>query len=688
MRTQPSRRSRPPRRLHRLALVTIATAATAGLSSTASAAVLSTSITSPTPNQVVDADFNGISIDGSGPPVLPTMRVTGTATTDGAGPNAVIVGVVIPMKLLGTMLPIGTSEPVEVAADGSFAADVPVPPINARVVAVPADLGSSDPVEDAVLDGVGPYRAVPVLGGGSITGELPGLGTLSLGIRGQQHGFGVIAPAGFASLGGMPFTIGALGGVTSGAYGDVSGDVGLSFMGAGGITDQYNDARGGLMVDGVRGYLRDHIPVGADELPAPTVRRTVERETGGQTIVATQPVYVAVDPTEDPDSGLVAGGYRASGLELERTTIQGYHGRQISVSDRFRSTDGAAHRIDVLYSEGLSLLPYNGRSPDVGCLPIVPCSDDDYDGLAAGPFAVSSPLAGAVAPLADPEPPTIPSFEPPAFRIPWETGDRWESRSHADPLTAPSTATATIYTRVPSAARLIGALALLGGSSATAPPITSTYGAITFGTRPDAGLFVSDPLTIGALLGGVSTQFVARFVRNVPAGGHTAITQVYSTGMAPTEVEALAAKAEQALAPKVIVDLPPAPPLPPVAPPAPPAPPATRKAPRKLTTSSSLKRTKKGRYRFRFRGRLALPSGVKRSACRAGGRVTVQIKAGRNTISTRRAKLNRTCRYSVRVTFRSAKRFGKRKRLTVVTKWSGNRTLAAKPAKRFRVRVR
>jgi hypothetical protein len=675
-------------------VVAVAAAATAGLSSTASAAVLSTSITSPTPNQVVDGDYREVIVDSDAPPELPTMRVTGAATTDGSGPNAVVVAVVVPMKLLGTMLPIGGSEPVDVAADGGFAADVPIPPINAQVVAVPADLASTVPLEDAVLDNAGPYRAVPVLGGGAMSGELPGLGSLSLSIRGQQQGFGVIGPAGFASLDGALFTIGALGGVTSGAYGGVSGDVGLSFMGAGGISDQYNDARGGLMVDGVRGYLRDHIPVGSDELPLPTVRRTVEGQTGGQTIVQTQPIYVAVDPTEDPDSGLLAGGYRASGLELERTTTQGHHGRQVSVSDRFRSTDGAAHRIDVLYAEGLNLLPYNGRTPFEGCLPIVPCSDDSEGPLplAAGPFAVSNPLAGGVSLLAEPEPPTEPSFEPPAFRIPWETGDRWESRSHADALTAPTTATSTIYTRLPSAARLLGALASIdGGPSAATPPITSTYGAITFGTRPDAGLFVSDPLTIGAMLGGVSTQFVARFVRSVPAGGETLITQAYSTGMARSEVEALAAAAERALTPTVIADLPPTPPgRPPVAPPAPPTPPAARKAPRKLTTSSSLERTQKGRYRFRFRfrGRLALPPGVPRSACRAGGTVTVQIKAGRNTISTRRARLSRTCRYTVRVNFRSAKRFGNRKRLTVVITWSGNRMLVAKPAKRFTVRVR
>ncbi len=709
--TTRSRRRHPRRSIRTLTLLTIATAASAtSFAATAHAeplgAVTGTSITSPAPNAVVDADYSQVSFDEQvGELNVPTVRVTGTATTTGPGPHEVRVGVVIPLALFGTLLPLGPGETATVAEDGSFSADVPTPPINARIVAFPEDLQSSGPIEDAVLDGIGPYQAVPVLGGGSISGELPVVGEipgsapgLSLGIRGQRNGFAVIAPAGFASLGGAPITFGALGGVTSGAYGDVSGDVGLSFMGTGGISDQYNDARGGVMVDGVRGYLRDHIPVGSDELPASTSQRTVDQQTGGQTIVQTQPVYVAKDPTEYPDAvPPLEGGYRPSGLELQRTTVQDHDGRQVSVTDRFRSADGRAHKIDLLYAEGLNILPYNGRSPlgGGGGAPcgLIPCDlDEPFSGsspqAATGPFSVVPPRGGSVSPLADPDEldePTFPAFEMPAFRIPWETGGAWEPRSHADPLTAPSTPTSTVYTRLPSAARLIGSVLFGSGGGFTPPAITSTYGAITFGTRPDSGLFVSDPYTIGLLLGGRSTQFVARFVRDVPAGGDTTIAQVYSTGTTPAEVEALAAAAEQRLAPAA----PPVPPSPaPIAPPAPPTTPAARKAPRSLSATSRLQRTKSGQVRLRFTGRLALPSGVSRSACRTGGTVSVQIKAGSNTISTRRVKLDRNCRYTVRVNFRSAKRFGKRTRLSVTVRWSGNPQLTAKAAKRFTVKVR
>lgn len=715
MQHHPATRARRSRRraLRTSALLAIATAASAtALTAPANAVVTSTSITSHAPNAVIDADYGRIDVTAPETHALQTIRVTGKATTTGAGPHLVRVGVVIPLTLFNNTLPIAFSDEVEVAADGTFSATVMAPPINARLVALPEELTDANALQAALVDGTGPFKWTPVLGGFAVAGEAPGIGSLSLAIRGQEHGFGLVAPPGIPSfggtglpLGGMAVSIGALGGVTSGAYGDTAGDVGLSFMGAGGITDQYNDARGGLTVDGTRAYLRDHIPLSADELPLPAASRSVNYENGGQVVVHTQPIYVAANPADDPDAAPLPGGYRPSGLVLERTTVQDHDGRQISVVDRFRSTDGAAHRVDVLYSEGLNLLAYNGRSPDIGCIPIVTACDDDYDldfsPLLTGPASDAGPFASVLSAGIDDDvsllaEPTFPTFDPPAFRIPWETGNTWERRSHAEPLSAPATPTSTIYTRLPSAGRLLAAAlraASGGGGSLMFPmpevPVTSTYGAITFGTRPDSGLFVSDPYTIGLLLGGVSTQFVARFVRDVPAGGLTEISQVYSTGTTPAEVETLAAQAEQRLLP---IFVPPIPgPTPPLAPPAPaPAPQESpRKTPRKLTTSSSLKRTKRGEYRFRFRGGLTLPSGVSRSACRAGGgTVMVQIKAGRNTISTRRVKLSRTCRYDVRINFRSAKRFGNRKRLTVVTKWSGNRALAAKPAKRFTVKVR
>lgn len=678
-------------RLHTLALLTFATAATAGLSSTATAAVTGTSITSPTSYQVLDANLGQFTLDPETTPEFPEYpqtHVTGTATTSGADDNAVQVFVVIPLKRLGGMMPIipiDISEPIPVGPDGSFAVDVNTPPINSRIVALPVDVGSEEQALPAFFDEGGPFRPTTVLGGIAASASLPGLGNFSLALRGQRQGFGLIAPAGFADFGveGSPISsFGALGGVTSGVIGSAEGDFALNFLGAAGISSRYNAARGGLTVNGARAYLRDHIPVGTDVLPAPTMERKVDFQTGGQTVVQTQDVYLAADAADNPNIVPLEGGYRASGLQLQRTSVQDHDGRQISVTDRFRSTNGAAHKIDVLYAEGLTILPYDAYSLFGGGGCGIVCLGPQFEGPLAGlnPASLSS-----LAPLDESEDPEFPTFEPPAFRIPWETGAQWETRSHADAMTAPSTATSTVFTRLPNASALFGAFLNFGEEGET-PAIPSTYGAITYGTRPDAGLFLADPLTIGMILGGTSTQYVSRFVRNVPAGGDTTIAQVYSTGTTQAEVEALAAAAEKRLAPAAPA---PTPTPTPVAPPAPPTPAVARKAPSKLSTASKLQRTKSGQYRFRFTGRLTLPSGVAKSACRAGGgTVTLQIKAGANTISTRRVKLDRNCKYAVRINFRSRARFGNRTRLTVIAKWSGNRVLGPKPAKRFTVRVR
>jgi len=91
---------------------------------------------------------------------------------------------------------------------------------------------------------------------------------------------------------------------------------------------------------------------------------------------------------------------------------------------------------------------------------------------------------------------------------------------------------------------------------------------------------------------------------------------------------------------------------------------------------------------LRTRGRLILPRGVRRAAgCR--GRVSVQVKARKRTISTRRAVVRRkTCRFSSKVRFRHPRRFGKAKRLTVRVRYGGSAVLAPAKARVRRVRIR
>jgi len=91
---------------------------------------------------------------------------------------------------------------------------------------------------------------------------------------------------------------------------------------------------------------------------------------------------------------------------------------------------------------------------------------------------------------------------------------------------------------------------------------------------------------------------------------------------------------------------------------------------------------------LRTSGRLILPRGVARSAgCR--GRLSVQVKARRRTISTRRPFVrHRTCRFASKVRFRTRRRFGRARRLTVRVRYGGNAALMPVNARTRRVRIR
>jgi hypothetical protein len=73
-------------------------------------------------------------------------------------------------------------------------------------------------------------------------------------------------------------------------------------------------------------------------------------------------------------------------------------------------------------------------------------------------------------------------------------------------------------------------------------------------------------------------------------------------------------------------------------------------------------------------------------ACQ-GGRVAVQVKAGRTTISTRRARLRRDCSYRVTVTFRKRSRLGREGRLRFRARFLGNDALRPKRGRLRTARV-
>lgn len=115
--------------------------------------------------------------------------------------------------------------------------------------------------------------------------------------------------------------------------------------------------------------------------------------------------------------------------------------------------------------------------------------------------------------------------------------------------------------------------------------------------------------------------------------------------------------------------------------------PIVRRTPRRLTISLSPKSDLVSPFRMRARGTLSRPSGIS-AAKGCSGVVTVATKAGNRTISSRRVRLNKRCRYSVRVSFRNARRFGKATALRVQATYGGNARLLRKrsAATSFRVK--
>ena len=106
----------------------------------------------------------------------------------------------------------------------------------------------------------------------------------------------------------------------------------------------------------------------------------------------------------------------------------------------------------------------------------------------------------------------------------------------------------------------------------------------------------------------------------------------------------------------------------------------------RLSARTTPRRDTTAPYRFTTTGRLTLPAAVTPAqGCR--GTVTVQIKAGRTTVSTRRVALRRNCTYRSRVTFRIRQRLRPRT-LRRSVRFGGNAVMAARSASRQTLRIR
>lgn len=138
---------------------------------------------------------------------------------------------------------------------------------------------------------------------------------------------------------------------------------------------------------------------------------------------------------------------------------------------------------------------------------------------------------------------------------------------------------------------------------------------------------------------------------------------------------------------------PPPPPAPIAAPPPPPPPGpiagGVMAVPRKGTLSARVTPSRKltAPFRFRTSGKLSLPSGIT-AAAGCNGRVSVQVKRGSSTISTRRVTLSKTCTYSSTVSFANRRRFGSATRLKFTARYLGNSLVSPVAAKSVFARIR
>lgn len=111
-----------------------------------------------------------------------------------------------------------------------------------------------------------------------------------------------------------------------------------------------------------------------------------------------------------------------------------------------------------------------------------------------------------------------------------------------------------------------------------------------------------------------------------------------------------------------------------------------RVQPRTLTAAARPSRDRRAPYRYAFAGRLVLPSGIA-AAEGCTGRVSIQIKRGRATVSTRTRAIRPDCSWGSSVSFTSRSRLGRTGRLNVGVRFFGNDVLLPRGARTLQIRA-
>ena len=113
-----------------------------------------------------------------------------------------------------------------------------------------------------------------------------------------------------------------------------------------------------------------------------------------------------------------------------------------------------------------------------------------------------------------------------------------------------------------------------------------------------------------------------------------------------------------------------------------------RFAARSVTSKLTPSRDTRSPYRFTMTGKVNLPATVTAAqACKAGV-VSVQVKAGTRTISTRRVTISKACTYRSTVVFRDRSRFRSATALKFTARFAGNTVLERRSAPVRTARIR
>lgn len=472
-------------RVRRSSVVTSISAAAlvaaVALPAAAPAAVSTTSVTVPSN----DAVFDGVSASPLSGIGNETTTVSGVAPGAADGDRVTIVcsytanGVLI-------LMPLGSSATIE---GGAFSATVQQPAYTCRLRAVPIDFDYGQLPEDTDLSA---YAGPRVLGGShfEFTVDDPGQpfdgAQVLQSTRGQ--GKGLVLATGMAS---SVYGGGLLGWPGGGLYASVLIDdtywrtlfgpsALLGGFGAFGESPTPGDvADAGLLVDGRPAM----IALGVGDERSQLLSRTVDPVTGDLTFVESAPIALIAEGEPDAEPTLTP-----SGLRVERSYRQDHEGRQITIGDVFRSTDGAAHRIEARYTESLLQEQYGEDEGEI-------------------------------------------VKEPASFRLPWATGEDYVVPKAGDSFGAAPPGATTIWVHGPR----LDFSTLFGPRTRSARPRAAGDGGLP-ARAEGAFTFDAPPTDVKFLSPGV---FVARFVRDVPAGGTASVGHVYSQDLTPAGLDDL-----------------------------------------------------------------------------------------------------------------------------------------------------